>query len=85
MSAPTHVWIHNPATGGYWQCPAGLVDSYVEHRGWERCDPPAEDDSALYDAGDPRAQFVDEDPDDEDPESDPDEPGDPNHNTTEEQ
>lgn len=88
----THVWMHNADTDGTWACPAGLVEAY-ERRGWERCDAPVEDDSALYDAGDPRAQLVDETPDldldeddeDDDSTDDPAEPGDPTPTTHEEQ
>lgn len=42
----SHTWIHNPDTGGYWQCPDGLVDDLVE-AGWELCDPPAEHNPAT--------------------------------------
>lgn len=43
----SHTWIHNPDTDGYWHCPDGLVDGYVEGGGWELCDPPAEHNPAV--------------------------------------
>lgn len=37
--AETHVWLHNPATGGLWECPVDLADLYVTRLGWEYGEP----------------------------------------------
>lgn len=37
--AETHVWLHNAETGGYWECPAPVVDDW-RSRGWVPSDPP---------------------------------------------
>lgn len=52
---PTHQWMHNPETGGVWECPVELVGAH-EARGWVQISAPAQDNSHLYDdPEDPRA------------------------------
>jgi hypothetical protein len=40
------VWLHNPETGGTFECPADAAEAW-QARGWEPCDPPAEPNPAL--------------------------------------
>lgn len=39
MDTATHVWLYNPTTGGYWQCPVAAVADYLAS-GWERAEQP---------------------------------------------
>lgn len=55
---PTHQWMHNPETGGDWECPVELVEMYVA-RGWETSDGPSRTDEHLYDdPNDPRIKVA---------------------------
>lgn len=40
------VWLHNPETGGYFECPAPAVEDWLG-LGWERSDPPPADPSPV--------------------------------------
>lgn len=48
--AGTHIWLHNPATDGTWECPAEAAPLFVEHRGWEYTDAPGFSMEGLFDA-----------------------------------
>lgn len=59
MIAVTHVWLHNPDTNGYWQCPAEAAEEFVA-RGWVECDPPPEPNAALAEQIAWRAQMAEQ-------------------------
>jgi len=42
----THTWLHNPTTGGVWQCPNAAVDDYLA-LGWERSEAPSPPNPAI--------------------------------------
>jgi hypothetical protein len=44
---PTHVWLHNPETNGFWECPVDTAASFVE-RGWQECEAPPESNAHLF-------------------------------------
>jgi hypothetical protein len=41
-----HTWLHNPETGGTWECPNRLVEHYKD-RGWVDSDPPEEEQPTV--------------------------------------
>lgn len=45
----THVYVHNPETGGDWECPVDYLE-IAQKRGWELAEPPAESFEGLVDA-----------------------------------
>lgn len=47
--AGTHVWLHNPETGGTWECPVDAAEVFVEKRAWEYADAPDTSADGLFD------------------------------------
>lgn len=45
----THVWLHNPETGGTWEAPVDVAETFVSHRGWEYAAAPDTSLDGLFD------------------------------------
>lgn len=45
----THTWVKHKETGGYWQCPDGVLDE-MRKQGWEPSEAPAEPNPAIAEA-----------------------------------
>lgn len=50
MPVGTHTWIKNPETGGVWECPNGVLELYLEKRGWELTNEPVDEGPQLAEA-----------------------------------
>jgi hypothetical protein len=48
-AAGTHIHLYNPATNGYWECPAAVAQTFVDARGWVYVTPPDRSLEGLFD------------------------------------
>lgn len=48
-AAGTHVFLRHPETGGEWECPVGVAQTYVDVRGWEYAAPIDHSLDGLFD------------------------------------
>jgi hypothetical protein len=47
-NAGTHVWLHNPKTGGSWECPVDAAETLVKYLDWEYAGAPDESFDGLF-------------------------------------